>query len=876
MTSQEIRRKFIEFFTDRRHVHVPSASLVPEEETGLLFTTAGMLQFRNHYQNPDRAPYPRAVTVQKCLRAGGKDSDIENVGRTARHCTFFEMLGNFSFGDYFKQEAIEWGWEFVTQVLGLQTNALWVSVYEEDDEAHEIWQRSIGIPAGRIVRLSRKDNFWGPAGVSGVCGPCSEIYYDAGEGVGCGRAECAPGCDCDRFVEFWNLVFPQFFQEPDGTLRPLGRPGVDTGMGLERLAAILQGVPNIFETDLFAGIVRTVRDLVDNPSPSHRRVAMIADHSRALAFAIADGILPSNEGRGYVLRRILRRAVRTGQWLEIDDAFLKSVVGAVIDVMHEAYPELAEQREHIAAVVDGEESRFLRTLEHGAGVFEEIVSQLADSGRKVISGGDAFRLYDTYGFPLDLTEEMAAERGLTVDRVGFQEQMDEQKVKAKGTSRLGRARQTVELDWGPASRFVGYQADSCEAEITLVAMDGAILDSAGPGDEVDVVLSRTPFYGESGGQVGDRGWIEADGMQAEVTDARKPDAEHTVHRCRVQSGTLMAGMKIQARIDVAHRRATERHHTSTHLLQAALREVLGKHVKQSGSLVGPEGFRFDFSHPSAVDSVSLTQVERRVNEMIVDNTAVEIRVKDVAEARQMGALAFFGDKYGAEARVVRIGEASLELCGGTHVRAVGEIGAFRIVRESSIGAGVRRIEAVSGSLAYELGRRQLDVLAETAELLRGSWEEVPEKARQLLDSRAVLEKNLEEIQIHGTGGRLESLLRGIETHGGHALLVARADGMDGAELGKVLDRAKESVGSGAFVLASALDRKVVIVVGVSDDLAGAGKVHAGAIAKALARELGGNGGGKPTFAQGGGQTPEALDEALAKTRARLLDTLSGG
>jgi alanyl-tRNA synthetase len=876
MTAQELRDKFIRFFADRQHVHAPSASLIPDEETGLLFTTAGMVQFRDYYQNPDQAPYARAVTVQKCLRAGGKDSDIESVGRTARHCTFFEMLGNFSFGDYFKDEAVEWGWEFVTRVLGLPSDLLWASVYEQDDEAYQIWDRKIGLPAERIVRLSKKDNFWGPAGVSGVCGPCSEIYYDAGESVGCGRPGCAPGCDCDRYVEFWNLVFPQFFQEPDGTLRPLERPGIDTGMGLERLAAIMQGVPNIFETDLLKPVVRVVKTMVDDPSPSHRSVAMVSDHARALTFAIADGILPSNEGRGYVLRRILRRAVRGGHQMEIDGPFLARVVGSVIDLMHAAYPELAEQREHIHSVVDGEEKRFLRTLEFGAGMFEEIVTELGKTGTKVISGDQAFRLYDTYGFPIDLTEEMAGERGLSVDRPGFQEAMEAQKNKAKDTSRLGKARQTVGGDWGPASRFVGYETDASEAEVTRILRDGDPVDVASPGEDIEVVLSQTPFYGESGGQVGDCGRLEAEGLSVEVTDTQKPTEDHTVHRCRVVSGTLRVGTQVLARIDRPRRRATERHHTSTHLLQAALREVLGVHIKQAGSLVGPEGFRFDFSHPSAVDAVSLAEIERRVNEMIVENTSVEVLIKGVNEAKQLGALAFFGDKYGTDARVVKIGEKSLELCGGTHVRAVGEIGAFRIVREASIGAGLRRIEAVSGAAAYELGRRQSDALTEIADLLRGTWEEAPEKTRQILEARSNLEKKLEEVQLHGTGGRLDSLLEQVEMIDGHGLLVARTDGMDGGELGKVVDRAKNSIESGVFVLASALDRKVVIVVGVTDDLARSKTVHAGAVAKDLSRQLGGNGGGKPTYAQGGGQTPEGVDEALAKTRASLAGILSGG
>ncbi len=876
MNSETLRRVFIEFFEARGHTRAPSSSLIPDEETGLLFTTAGMVQFRDYYLHPERAPYARVVTVQKCLRAGGKDSDLESVGRTTRHNTFFEMLGNFSFGDYFKQEAVEWGWEFVTRVLNLPKSSLWVSIYEDDDEAHEIWHRTVGLPAERIVRLSKKDNFWGPAGLSGVCGPCSEIYFDAGEAAGCGQADCAPGCDCDRFVEFWNLVFPQFFQDPDGSLRPLERPGIDTGMGLERLAAILQGVPNIFETDLLAPPMKAVRNLVEESKPDHRTVAMIADHARALTFAIADGIPPSNEGRGYVLRRILRRAVRGGQLLGIDRPFVSQIANRVIDVMREAYPEVAEQQEHIAAVIEGEERRFLRTLEHGAGVFEECVRDLTASGGAVISGEQAFRLYDTYGFPLDLTEEMAAERGLSVDRSGFQAMMDAQKEKAKGTSRLGKAEQKVETTWGPKSRFVGYDADACDTQVTALAGEGSAIEFASPGEEVVLALSQTPFYGESGGQVGDRGWLEADDLRAVVTDTRRPAEGHVVHHCRVDTGTLRVGQKVRAAIDTSRRRAIERHHTSTHLLQAALRRVLGKHVQQSGSLVGPDGFRFDFSHPSAVDAVSLGEVERTVNRMILTNASVEIVSTDIASAKRMGALAFFGEKYGAEARVVKIGDLSLELCGGTHVKAVGEIGAFRIVRESSIGAGIRRIEAVSGEAAYELARRESDVLGEVAEVLRGAREEAPGKARQLVDALANAEKKLEDVLLRGSGGSVRNLLKGMETIGDVSLLVSRADGLDTAELGKVIDEAKTSVENGVFVLASALDRKVVLVVGVSEGLAKAKTVHAGIIARDLARDLGGNGGGKPVFAQGGGQTPEHLDEALGRTRARLREALSGG
>jgi alanyl-tRNA synthetase len=876
MTSQELRTLFVEFFRARGHTPVPSASLIPEEETGLLFTTAGMLPFRNYYPNPARAPYPRAVTVQKCLRAGGKDSDLANVGRTARHMTFFEMLGNFSFGDYFKEEAVEWAWEFVTGVLRLPREKLWVSVFEEDDAAFEIWRGTAGLTEDRIVRLTAKDNFWGPAGLFGVCGPCSEIYFDLGSRVGCGLATCRPGCDCDRYVEFWNLVFPEFFQEADGTRRPLARPGIDTGMGLERLAAVVEGVPTVFETDLLRPLTRAVRDLSSASHPDKQWVSTIADHGRALTFAVADGILPSNEGRGYVLRRILRRAVRGGQAIGIEGPFLGAVVGAVIDVMHTAYPDVSEQREHIARVVSGEETRFLRTLEHGAGMFENIVAALRASGDTVIPGEEAFRLYDTYGFPLDLTEEMAAERGLTVDRVGFESRMEGQRVQAKGTSRLGRAEQTVGEEWGPESRFVGYETDAQDTRVTALFRDGKPVARAGAGEHVDVSLEETPFYGESGGQVGDRGSLEGDGVRVEVLDTARPAEGIFHHRCRVVSGAVEVGTKVTARIDAERRRAIERHHTSTHLLQAALRETLGKHVKQSGSLVGPDSFRFDFSHPSAVDPVTLREVERRVGRMVLANAPVETVVTEVARAREMGALAFFGDKYGALARVVRIPGVSMELCGGTHVRALGEIGAFRMVRESSIGAGLRRIEAVSGEAAYELSRRQADVLTEVAEVLRGAWEEAPEKARQLAEARAKAEKKVEELELRGTDGGLGKVLAAVETVGERALLAARVDGMDAAGLGRIIDEARAAHPSGVFVLASALDRKVVVVVGVTEDLAASKVAHAGNVARDLTRALGGNGGGKPTFAQGSGQTPERIEEALESTRRYLREALRGG
>jgi alanyl-tRNA synthetase len=742
MSSKEIRRLFIEYFRERDHEVVPSAPLIPKGDPTLLFTSAGMVPFKPYYvdENP---PIRRAVSVQRCLRL----SDLDEVGRTPYHATFFEMLGNFSFGDYFKEKAIEWGWEFLTDVIGLPPELLWVTIHEDDDAAHDLWISKVGFPAERIVRLGDKHNFWGPAGDSGPCGPCSEIHYDMGEDVGCGRPDCDPGCDCDRFFEVGNLVFPQYLQHSDGTREPLKRPGIDTGIGFERLVSLVQGVGSIHETDVFAPIVDATRDLVEEATgfrPSEDGVsadlAVISDHARAVAFTIAENILPSNEGQGYVVRRLVRRAVRRGLALGLEDAFLYRLTGVVADEMGDAHPHLKQKREHVALVVKSEEERFSETLVQGSAVFEEMVSVLASRGESVLSGADAFRLYDTYGFPLDLTQEMASERDLTVDLEGFREEMEAQKARGRQASTFAAA--ATGGDWEgrrAATEFTGYAVAQVDAAAAELAAEGACLSEPlttvvaevrrrDRGDTVEFTLESTPFYAEAGGQVSDAGAVAVGDTTLRVVSVYYGD-ERLIHVAEGEGSDAIApGVSVSVSIDMARRRMIEKNHTATHLLQAALRGLLGDHVHQSGSWVGPDRLRFDFTHHSELSGAELEDVVERVNAWIRADLPVSPETMKLDEATARGAMALFGEKYENDVRVVCVGDqgdVSAELCGGTHVRRTGEIGSFAVVSESSVAAGVRRIEALTGRGAAELAGGNAAAVRRLAEELRT----VPERSR---------------------------------------------------------------------------------------------------------------------------------------------------
>ncbi len=885
-TAGEIRRAFIDFFVKRGHVEVPSAPLVPKSDPTLLFTSAGMVQFKEFYLQTENLPYSRAASVQKCLRAG----DLESVGRTLRHHTFFEMLGNFSFGDYFKREAIDWGWEFVTLVLQLPVEKLFVSVFEEDDEAYRIWNDRIGVPAERIYRLGRDDNFWGPVGETGICGPSSEIYYDTGERRSCGRAGCAPGCDCDRYIEFWNLVFPQFFLEESGEYRPLAKPGIDTGLGLERLAMIMQGVEDNFHTDLFEPIIGTLLDLVpakmEIGDEERMSLNMIADHARALTFTISEGIYPSNEGRGYLLRRLLRRALTRFYSFGIERPFLSSLVDEVIGVMRGEYPELADRRDETVRIVEAEERAFFRTLEEGKARFESIVDELKSEGGEIIEGEKVFVLYDTFGFPMELTEELAGERGLTVDRKGFEEQMEEQRKRAQAGSSFtgdgGEQVSMIDAAEGPTSEFTGYESLDHEARVMkyrLPERPAGKDSSAGPGSTVEVVLDRTPFYATSGGQVADRGWIEMDGTRYEVVDVFKRGGD-IVHLIETPAGRgarmekiLKSGPEVRVMIDDERRLSIARNHTATHLLHAALRKVAGKHVSQAGSLVDRERLRFDFNHFEGLSAEERIEIERLVNGWIMEAIDVRFEWMDYQEAVDLGAMALFDEKYGREVRVVRIPDVSIELCGGTHVGNTGRIGPFMIVSESSVAAGVRRIEALTGSNALTYVRSVLSRQERTADLLKVSQKDLYTRTESMLGEIDELKKEIRRLEQGGSAGEIERLLESAARVEGMLVLSGRVDVKDASALRNQADIFRSKVPSGIAVLSAPLKGKLQFVVTVTDDLIEKRKLSAVDLVRGLETVAGGGGGGKKHLAQLGTkdlESEERVFEALPEVIRKLI------
>ncbi|HMM23362.1 MAG TPA: alanine--tRNA ligase [Pseudoxanthomonas mexicana] len=864
-STRQIRQDFLDFFAGKGHTIVPSASLVPGNDPTLLFTNSGMVQFKDVFLGAEKRSYVRAADVQRCLRAGGKHNDLDSVGYTARHHTFFEMLGNWSFGDYFKKEAIAWAWELLTEVWKLPKERLLVTVYHTDDEAYDLWHDMIGLPPERIVRIGdnkgapyASDNFWQMAD-TGPCGPCTEIFYDHGEHIA-GGPPGSPDEDGDRYIEIWNNVFMQFDRQPDGTLVPLPAPCVDTGMGLERLAAVLQHVHTNYEIDLFQGLIRKAAELTGTTDLENKSLRVIADHIRACSFLIVDGVLPSNEGRGYVLRRIIRRALRHGWMLGVRQPFFHKMVGTLSELMGDAYPELPAARELVEKALKAEEERFAETLDSGMRIFDDVASRVVDG---VIPGADAFRLYDTYGFPVDLTADIARERGLSVDMAGFEAAMEQQRETARAagkfTSTTGLPADLV-AQLSPTV-FLGYDhLDAGGLQVVALLKDGRPVASVHAGDEAVVILDRTPFYAESGGQVGDTGVLAEQGVEFDVADTLKFAGQFHGHVGRVAKGGLKVGDHVVASVDAARRASTILNHSATHLLHAALREVLGTHVQQKGSLVAPDRLRFDFSHFQPMTQAELAEVERRVNAQIRANSAAEVHHMGMQEALDFGAMALFGEKYGEQVRVLKMGDYSTELCGGTHVGRTGDIGLFKLVGESGVSAGVRRIEAVTGQGALDYVADEERRLAEAADLLGGNAGEVVDKIRALTDRQKKLERELETLKARAASSATSDLGGAAIDVGGIRVLASRLEGFDAKALRDAMDRLKQQLGDAVIVLAGTADGKAALVAGVNG--AATGRVKAGELLSHVAGQIGGKGGGRPDLAQGGGEDGPALATAL--------------
>ena len=865
-SSAELRQAFLKFFKGHDHEVVASSSLVPVNDPTLLFVNAGMVQFKHVFLGNEKRGYRRAASSQRCVRAGGKHNDLENVGYTARHHTFFEMLGNFSFGDYFKREAIGYAWEFLTGTMQLPPERLWITVFEEDEEAADIWLNEIKVDPERFGRIGAKDNFWS-MGDTGPCGPCTEIFYDHGPEIP-GGPPGTPEEDGDRYVEIWNLVFMQYDRDSEGTLHPLPRPSVDTGMGLERLAAIMQGVHSNYDIDLFRNLIKSAASVTGAGDLEDNSLKVIADHIRSCAFLIVDGVLPSNEGRGYVLRRIIRRAVRHGYQLGTKDLFFYRLVESLCNEMGAAYPELVDSRAHVEQVLKREEERFAETLEQGMRILEEDLAGMQD---KEIAGATVFKLYDTYGFPVDLTADYARERGLSLDMDGFEREMDAQRDRARAASRFG-AGYSAGLDVEGSTDFSGYDHLEDESVITGLFREGEPVERLSAGEDGIVILERTPFYAESGGQVGDRGSLQTAGGSFTVTDTQKQGGGVFAHIGTVEQGTLRTGESIRANVDMQRRRATVLNHSGTHLLHAALRAVLGDHVQQKGSLVEPERLRFDFAHYEPVTPEQLRQIEDMVNAHIRANDAAVTRVMTIDDAMNSGAMALFGEKYDDEVRVLSLGEFSVELCGGTHVQHTGDIGLLKIVAESGIAAGVRRIEAVTGEGAMHWVNRNESHLQWVAELVKGSRDDVDEKVVQLLERNRALEKELQQLKgklASSQGSDLASQAIDVD---GVKVLAARMEGADVKALRDTLDQLKNKLGSAAVVLAAVNDGKISLVAGVTKDRTG--EIKAGELVNAVASQVGGKGGGRPDMAQAGGSQPENLDSALQSVTGWVQQQLS--
>jgi len=873
MKSAEIRQAFLDYFAEQGHEVVSSSSLVPGNDPTLLFTNAGMVQFKDVFLGQDKRSYKRATTSQRCVRAGGKHNDLENVGYTARHHTFFEMLGNFSFGDYFKREAINFAWTFLTENLGLPKDRLWVTVFEDDDEAADIWLKEIGVPAERFTRMGEKDNFWA-MGDTGPCGPCSEIFYDHGDEVP-GGPPGSPDEDGDRYIEIWNLVFMQFNRSADGTMTPLPKPSVDTGMGLERIAAVMQHVHSNYEIDLFQHIITSVAERTGATDRTNASLNVIADHIRSCAFLVLDGVIPANEGRGYVLRRIIRRAIRHGHKLGVSEPFFHKLVAPLCDVMGEAYPDLVTEKDRVIETLLAEEKQFARTLDNGMVILEKAIGDLAGS---TIPGATVFKLYDTYGFPVDLTADIARERGLTLNMDEFDAEMAKQKTQARSASQF-ESTEALDIRLENGTRFTGYDALNGQASVVALYRDGKAVDALNEGEKGIVLIDATPFYGESGGQVGDCGTLTAGGASFNVRDTQK-QGDQFLHIGNVDTGSLSVGDAVGCRVDNSQRQPTVLNHSATHLMHATLRQVLGSHVMQKGSLVNPKYLRFDFSHNKPVTEDELREIEIIVNRQIQDNVEVTKEVMAMDAAKQKGAMALFGEKYGSEVRVVTMGRGtpgdesanfSIELCGGTHVNRTGDIGLFKILAETGIAAGVRRIEAVTGQAAVTLVQEQEARLRQVAGTVKSGMDKVVDRVEQLTSTNRQLEKELAQLKAKLASSAGTDLASQAEEINGIKVLAAIVEGVDSKALRDTTDQLKNKLGSAIVVLGTAADGKVSLVAGVTKDLTG--RVKAGEIVNEAAKIVGGKGGGRPDMAMAGGNTPESLPEAISQVKQYLASIL---
>lgn len=865
MKSAEIRDAFLNYFASKQHKVMPSSSLVPGNDPTLLFTNAGMVQFKDVFLGEDKRDYNRAVSSQRCVRAGGKHNDLENVGYTARHHTFFEMLGNFSFGDYFKRDAIAFAWQFLTEVLELPKERLWVTVHISDDEAAEIWVNEIGVDPARLSRLD-EDNFW-QMGDTGPCGPCTEIFWDHGEDIPGGP----PGSeddDLDRYIEIWNLVFMQFERDSSGKMTPLPKPSIDTGMGLERIAAVMQGVHNNYDIDLFQHLIKSAAEVIGCTDLQENSLKVVADHIRSCAFLVVDGVQPSNEGRGYVLRRIIRRALRHGYNLGASGSFFFKLVGPLVEVMGEAYPELASMADEIASVLKKEEEQFARTLDKGMAVLEAGLAELSGT---VLPGELIFQLYDTFGFPTDLTNDVAREKGYSLDMDGYEKCMEEQRTRARSASQFGvDYSDNIRVDG--STQFCGYETLENQANILALFAAGEPVDSATEDTEVLVVLDKTAFYAESGGQVGDSGYLQADSGKIEIVDCRK-SGDHHLHIGRVLSGEIKAGQQVTVSVDSAVRQGTALNHSATHLMHAALQQVLGDHVAQKGSLVDSERLRFDFSHNEAVTAEQIRQIEHIVNREILRNSNVDTEVMSMDDAKSKGAMALFGEKYGDQVRVLSMGgDFSVELCGGTHVAQTGDIGVLRISGESSVAAGVRRIEAVTGAKAVELCDQLQDTIADVSSLVRASGGNVADKVQQLVDDNRRMQKEIEALKSKLANASGSDLMSGLKEINGINVLSTVVEGADAKSLRGVADQVRSKLDKGVFFLAAVEGDKAALVAGVTSNLTDS--VKAGDLLKHVTAQVGGKGGGRPDMAQGAAGDISALPEAMESVYSWVEQNIS--
>ncbi len=873
----EIRERYLSFFESKGHLRLPSFPLVPQNDDSLLLINAGMAPLKPYFVGKEIPPRNRVTTCQKCIRT----PDIERVGKTARHGTFFEMLGNFSFGDYFKHEATAWAWEFITEDLKLPKDKLWVTVYEDDDEAIDIWVNEVGVERDRIKKMGKEDNFWEIG--TGPCGPCSEIYFDRGVENGCGKPDCAVGCDCDRFVEFWNLVFTQFDKDEDGNYNRLAKPNIDTGMGLERIAAIMQGVQNLFEVDTVRNIMLEISKIAGvnygENEKSDVSLRVITDHIRSTTFLVCDGVGPSNEGRGYVLRRLLRRAARHGRLLGIKGNFLYNIADTVINESKNAYPQLEAKRDYIKKVIQIEEARFSETIDAGLNILEDYIAALEEKGEKLLAGADAFRLYDTYGFPIDLTAEILTEKGLDVDMDAFTACMNEQKNRSREGRNVGEEAawsEDVYMQIGKevTSEFIGYENESAEGKVLAIVKDNAIAASLSDGENGVVILDKTAIYGESGGQKGDMGVIIADGVKMVVTDAKKLGDGKILNFVYVEEGSVSVGDSVTSSYDKVRRMDTARNHSATHLLQKALQEVVGSHIEQAGSFVDDKRLRFDFTHFEAISQDDLKKVENKVNEAIMASYDIDVKVMPIEEAKKMGAMALFGEKYGETVRVVNMGGYSIEFCGGTHLKNTAQAGLFKILSEGGVAAGVRRIEATTGRGVLEYIAEKDSVIAQAAEVLKTNPSELVNKAESVTGELKAIQKSLEEVKAKMAQAAANDLLTSIKHVGDIDVLTAQLSGVSADELKMLTDKMKEKCECGVAVLAS-VDADKITFVAAATKAAVAKGAHAGNIIKEITMVTDGRGGGKPDMAQGGGKLVNKVDDALAMVDDLIIAQTGG-